>query len=543
MRKMFWHDLDFNFIDFEEETHEFLLKLGIADSNTEWKPLDFEGFANNILGSTLYSKAFIPTLKIVGYNLATFEIAITSDNPDDEGMALWYSFPFDFISIFRFENPLLQNLTDNVIKQMKINWEIGAICGVPEAAYALAVCELWKTDNQDYNKALEYCFNAAALVYDSAQKSLLCFCLSAIDHNFAVDITILNKGVEYAKRLYSEDDPFSGYYLGFFYFYEQDYAAAMKYFNIAITSDYIPLLLKRSIAEIIAPFYKDGLRDKEGNTIVRRNIHTAKKYHEMANHNGEYDADLEYINRQLGIDSGKNLMKELANRVLSLQPQLSAKEIYNYVLKDLESEFGECWEKLPTSSRQDLVSGCQVYIMLYSLGQEICKEIDFSSAIIPIVKSCEIVFRRYISNVYYDYLINNGIEPTKLSPKHPFVEYDKFSQKIVYKHKDKIEFTMGSIKWVIDLQNGINGLKTISPYFLDYACLIFGTEDNNYMMRNQVENYFVRLATQMNQLTFNIRNPAAHSDIMPIWQAEICGNEIIKVRKVLKDFMDHLKFV
>lgn len=265
-----------------------------------------------------------------------------------------------------------------------------------------------------------------------------------------------------------------------------------------------------------------------------------KKYYEMANLTGEYSADLEYINRQLGIHSNQNQMQLFAKKVLAMQPPPTGRELYNHVIEDLASEFGNCWLQLPENSRQDLVSGCQVYIMLYSLGEDLCKNIDFSSAIIPIVKSCEIVFRHYISIGYYDYLINNGITASVLPSNHPFVEYDKFSRQIIYKHKDKIEFTMGSIRWVINLQNGPGGLKTISTHFLNYACALFGADKNNRVNRNKIESYFIRLANQMNQFTFNIRNPAAHSDIMPIWQAEICGNEIIKVRKVLKDFMDQV---
>ena len=332
----------------------------------------------------------------------------------------------------------------------------------------------------------------------------------------------------------------NGYYLGFYYLHMHDYATAMRYFSEILENDALAPSFKTSIAKYLAPFYKDGLRDKSGSPIVYRNLHTAKKYYEMANYNGEFGADIEYINRQLGISSSQNQMQLFAKQVLSLDPLLTGREMYDQVVDDLTTEFGDCWRQLPEASRQDLISGCQVYVMLYSLGEDLCKDLDFSSAIIPIVKSCEIVFRRYISNGFYDYLISNNIEAALLPEKHPFIEYDRFTRQKVYKHKDKIEFTMGAIRWVVDLQNGPGGMKTINRYYLDYACVLFGVDKQNRAMRNQIETYFVRLANQMNQFTFNIRNPAAHSDVMPIWQAEICGNEIIKVRKVLKDFMEHI---
>lgn len=541
MIKVFWHDLDFNFVDFRTQLFEMLSNSGAIDVDADSFSFDFASFAKAISNSVIYDKIVIPPCRVADVNLDTFEIAVTSDHPDDCGKVVWMSFPFDFISRLSFEDSTLQSYAESVIELIKRTWVIGAKCGNPESAYALAMCEMLKLADSDISKALEYCIQAADAGYEYAQQSLLCICLDALDHDIDVKTSIIEKAVKYEEDWYETRNPFAGYYLGFYYLQKSDFVTAMRYFNEVIERDDASPSMKSSVAKYIAPYYKDGLRDKNGNVIIYRNIHTAKKYYEMANRNGEYSADLEYINRQLGLHNSQNRMQIFAKQVMSLNPAPTGREIYNHVAEDLASEFGDCWLQLPESSRQDLVSGCQVYIMLYSLGEDLCRNIDFSSAIIPIVKACEIVFRRYISTGYYDYLVDNGIEASELSAKHPFVEYDKFSRKTVYKLKDKVEFTMGSIKWVIELQNGPNGLKTISATFLDYACRLFGVDKGNRMKKNQIESYFIRLANQMNQFTFNIRNPAAHSDIMPIWQAEICGNEIIKVRKVLKDFMDHLK--
>lgn len=537
MLKVFWHDLDFNFVDFRTQLFEMLSTQGVDVSAFTF---DFESFANAITDSVICDRIVIPPCKVAGVNHDTLEIAVTSDHPNDVGKCVWMSYPFDFISRLSFENPVLQNYSSSLIEMIKSTWAIGAELGNPESAYALAMCEMLKTEGADIKKALEHCLFAAEAGYAYAQESLLCICLDALDHDIVVDEKIINKAVEYEEEWYETGNPYAGYYLGFYHLQKVNFTDAIRYFNEVLESEETSPSMKSSVAKQLAPFYKDGLRNNNGETIVYRNYHTAKKYYEMANRTGEYSADLEYINRQLGIHSNQNQMQIFAKKVLAIQPSPTGRELYSHVIEDLASEFGNCWLQLPESSRQDLVSGCQVYIMLYSLGEDLCKNIDFSSAIIPIVKACEIVFRRYISTGYYDYLIDNGVPASALPSKHPFVEYDKFSRQTVYKHKDKVEFTMGSIRWVIDLQNGPGGLKTISTHFLNYACDLFGADKRNRVMRNKIEAYFVRLANQMNQFTFNIRNPAAHSDIMPIWQAEICGNEIIKVRKVLKDFMDQL---
>ena len=537
MIKVFWNDMDFNFVDFSTQLFDILSARGIDVSTFTF---DFKSFANAITDSVICDRIVIPPCKVAGVNQDTLEIALTSDHPDDVGKCVWMSYPFDFISRLSFEDPTLQNYSNSLIEVIKSIWAIGAELGNPESAYALAMCEMLKTEGADINKALENCLFAAGSGYAYAQDSLLCICLDALEHDIVVDEKVISKAVEYEEKWYETGNPYAGYYLGFYYLQKSKYADAIRYFNEVIESNDASPLMKSSVAKQLAPFYKDGLRSNIGETIVYRNYHTAKKYYEMANRTGEFSADLEYINRQLGIHSNQNQMQIFAKKVLAMQPSPTGRDLYNHVVKDLSSEFDNCWLQLPESSRQDLVSGCQVYIMLFSLGEDLCKNIDFSSAIIPIVKACEIVFRRYISTGYYNYLIDNGVSASALPPKHPFVECDKFSRQMIYKHKDNIEFTLGSIRWIIDLQSSSGGLKTISTHFLNYACNLFGADKNNRVMRNKIEAYFVRLASQMNQFTFNIRNPAAHSDIMPIWQAEICGNEIIKVRKILKDFMDQI---
>lgn len=541
MIKQFWQDLDFCFPAFQKELFQLLASHGHHEYEDENMGFHFEGFAEAIADHPIIDKCISAPCRVVDVNLDTFEVAIRSNHPDDKDFKLWLSFPYDFISRLSFENPHLQKYTEIHIELIKNIWTLGAQCHNPESAYALAMCEMLKGTDADIPKALELCLQAAESDYEYAQRSLLCICVDASDHDIDIDESTFKKAIEYSESWYQAGALDNGYYLGFYYLRMHDYATAMRYFTEIIDKEALAPVYKSSIAKHLAPFYKDGLRDKYGSIIVHRNYHTAKKYYELANHNGELSADLEYINRQLGINSSQNQMQLFAERVLSTDPSLTGREMHEYVVSDLTDEFGDSWLQLPENSRKDLISGCQVYVMLYSLGEDLFKNLDFSSAIIPIIKACEIVFRRYISSGFYDYLIESGIEASALPSKHPFVEYDKFSRSIVFKNKEKIEFTMGAIKWVIDLQNGAAGMKTVNRYFLDYACMLFGAAKDNRLMRNQIETYFTRLAAQMNQFTFNIRNPAAHSDIMPIWQAEICGNEIIKVRKVLKDFMDHIQ--
>ena len=47
----------------------------------------------------------------------------------------------------------------------------------------------------------------------------------------------------------------------------------------------------------------------------------------------------------------------------------------------------------------------------------------------------------------------------------------KEQSKRIYKHKDKVEFTMGSIKWIIELNSTPNGLQVVNSHYLDYASM------------------------------------------------------------------------
>lgn len=148
----------------------------------------------------------------------------------------------------------------------------------------------------------------------------------------------------------------------------------------------------------------------------------------------------------------------------------------------------------------------------------------------PIIKAAEVVFRRYLCYGFFDYLQSHNVPATRFSNAHPFIEFDKQAWVNRYRDKETIVFTMGSIKYII-----------IDPYqravhseFLSYATELMG---DAFPSSDALKDYLTRLSQRMTQFTFDIRNPAAHSEVMPQWQAEICGNEIILVKKILKEFV------
>lgn len=216
-----------------------------------------------------------------------------------------------------------------------------------------------------------------------------------------------------------------------------------------------------------------------------------------------------------------------------LEANYSKTETYQFILTNLRDEFEDLWDALPKASQVDLVSGCMVYCDLYTLGETICEEIDFSAAIIPIVKAAEVVFRKYLCHDYLEYLVDHNVSPSAFPTAYPLIEYDKQSKTYCFQDKNSVVFTLDSIKHlIVDARK-----REVYPEFLAYAYEIM---EKSIGSRYELKDYLMRLSQKMTQFTFDIRNPAAHSSIMPMWQAEICGNEIILVKKILKDFMSKI---
>lgn len=274
MLKVFWHDLDFNFVDFRTQLFEMLSAQGVDVSAFTF---DFEPFANAITDSVICDRIVITPCRVAEVNKDTLEIAVTSDHPKDVGKCVWMSYPFDFISRLSFENPILQNYSNSLIEVIKSIWAIGAECGNPESAYALAMCEMLKIEDVNIEKALKKCLFAAEAEYLYAQESLLCICLDALDHDIYVDEKVISKAVEYEEEWYKTGNPYAGYYLGFYHLQKSNFTDAIRYFNEVLENNDASPSMKSSVAKHLAPFYKDGLRSNKGETIVYRNFHTAKK--------------------------------------------------------------------------------------------------------------------------------------------------------------------------------------------------------------------------------------------------------------------------
>lgn len=502
--------------------------MGTGDTEALKKDIRITTIASVIIGKTVWHDA---------YGQGTVVSCDEMDGADSidisfNGEVTSFLYPHVFCRSASFEDAKTQKLVENHVELVLSFYEVGAALGYGEFQYALAGIYM----DTNPTKALDYMANAAKSGLYEAQNALLMTCVAVSESGISADESILQYALAEAKKQAKKRDYLAQYNLAQWYEFQGDYKTAASYFDACAGNQNAIDVTRATAAITLAEYYREGKRDDAGRAVVFKNYQSAKKYYEIASQCGyDCDADLAYINRSLGIELKHNLMQVMARRIIDSGK--SNQECYEYILNDMQHEFDGLWDYLPRESQIDLVSGCVVYVNLFALGEAVCQQLDFSSAIIPIVKACEVVFRKYLCFNYYDYLIDNNINIQILGSSHPFVECDKRGRPLRYKHRESIVFMLGSIKHLV-LSEGSN--SEISPVFLRYARTIVNP---TLADRQTLENYFVRLARRMNQFTFDIRNPAAHSDIMPFWQAEICGNEIIMVRKILKDFLSKIKFL
>ena len=55
-----------------------------------------------------------------------------------------------------------------------------------------------------------------------------------------------------------------------------------------------------------------------------------------------------------------------------------------------------------------------------------------------------------------------------------------------------------------------------------------------------ITDYLVYFTQEIGSIADSLRNPAAHSNIMKCEKAEVCGNYIIKVKKILKHCIEKI---
>lgn len=401
---------------------------------------------------------------------------------------------------------------------------------------------------EDFTKAAYWGQKAAEQGDVSAQFlfGYICYCGDGVEKD-------LNRAFYWYEKASKQGDSSSKLFLALMFYkgesVEQDYNKAFELFNEATRQEYCP----KDAYFYLAECYYNGYG-------VKANWQKAKEYYQRAIDNG-YNCrySLEMVKRDLREYDDSNGIRVYADSVI--EKKLFAPDVLALIKKDLENDFGEYWAQLKDNSQTALISGVFSYINFYSLGEEIYKSLDFTPCITAMAKALETELAEFFFKHYLAFLKRKGASPTEFSENQCFINVTQDGEEEIYSFVNNDEtyrFSLGSLWYIIEVKTELptdiesvgrspsyrkkgRGITTISKYAIEFANELFKEDafsENN--REKEIVNYLIDLATDVKDIK-KIRNPAAHSDTMTCAQAEVCGDYLIKVRKLICNILSKIK--
>ena len=275
----------------------------------------------------------------------------------------------------------------------------------------------------------------------------------------------------------------------------------------------------------------------------RKSPSKALEYYQKAKDAGlNVDYEMHCYNLEV---SGNN---EFRSYALNLIDKYEKADWFNQIEKDLKGEFGGNWHKLEESSRRFLSTGIYTYVVFFSSGKDAFKNIDFSGSVITMIKALENIFCDYFFTGYINYLKANNIPPWYVKESHVTYSDGGFYMNPL----SKDSFTFGDVIYIFwDGVNNFNSHKAhfgyknyhMCQYFVNYCSSIF--RDDAFDQNNryaQIEKYLFGLYSDVINI-IDMRNRAAHKDIVYCKDAEICGNYLLKDQSIIINFFNKLKTI
>ena len=287
---------------------------------------------------------------------------------------------------------------------------------------------------------------------------------------------------------------------------------------------------------------------------VERDLNKAKYYFELAIENGyQCSYSLEIVKKELGEESEDNLMREYVEEIVN--KRIPNSKLYDKISKDLKKDFRHSWSLMDNDTKNFLISGLFTYIVYYSTGAQIYGNLDFSQPIIEMCKALEREFGKYLYSGYVRFLKAEAVDPKSFGCKRPFIKKLSASEYDYYSPNDVKKFTLGSLEEILGVERLLqpsfsNGENTnpknnydlkIDDAMATYLDRLFKKEAFSEQNRKrEISHYIISLHQEIQSIVASLRNPSAHTNIMKYHRAEACGNHIIKVKKLLMNFIDKI---
>lgn len=324
----------------------------------------------------------------------------------------------------------------------------------------------------------------------------------------------------------------------------QDFAETVKWANKAIEYD--------SDCDIGDLWFLLGDSYHNG-YYVNQDLERAKNCYQKAielRYNCRYA--LEMVQRDLDKSRNKQRSTQMQIYAEKLRKEnVPDKRLPERIEEDLAADFVGYWDDVKSNAQKALVSGMFTYITYYKLGKAVYDNLDFSGVITPMAKALETELAEFFHTGYIRYLKHKNVSPAEFGQKRlSFIMPDSG---VYADETDTSKFSLGSLYYTMENSDEIDnsrsvasrktrrGYRTVSKFMADYANELFAYSAFSDLNReSEIVNYLVDLATDVYTI-MQSRNPAAHSQTMPIDQAEVCGDYLVKVQKLICNFIAKIK--
>ena len=301
----------------------------------------------------------------------------------------------------------------------------------------------------------------------------------------------------------------------------------------------------------------DSAKPDKPNTNEQQHCYRqAEKYYQKAIDYG-YNClyALEKVQRRLNKKIKGEVMERYGRELVGLK--LSPPKLFDRIEEDLKKDFGDNWEELLSNTRAALKSGIYIYVNLIALGKDFYSQLDFSSVVSTLAKSLEIELGRFFHKEYIRWLKKHDISPDVFNEDQRSIVYVKDDSWYYRDEKNSAAFSLGGFAYLVDKKRASQPLMqrsdlsgkdeevryeaVIDPRIAAYADELF--KETAFIAENrekEIKNYLISLSEDVESIR-DKRNPAAHSCTMKKSDAELCGDYLVKVRKLLCGLLKKIK--
>lgn len=320
---------------------------------------------------------------------------------------------------------------------------------------------------------------------------------------------------------------------------EQDYSKALGAFSKSIDC---------GVQQGVANFYMGNCYSYGFG--VFQDKRKALEYYNVAM---QYGFNCEFtINSILYCDQAhKSSFREYA---VSLLTDCSSTQLYQKIAIDLKQDFAPCWDRLKANAQTSLLTAVTFYVNLLAMGEALYRTQDFSPVINEMAKAFEIELAEFFFKGYIEFLKKKNISAANVYGLKKYLIFNDDGS-VSYPNSNKTQlFSLGGLRFILGIQREsegsthgnaqfirYNGDKVwIAPEMVAYADTLFRQDafDTSTRKRDIVK-YLIELADGVLAIK-EYRNPGAHERIMSCSDAELCGDMLIKVKKMIFDFISKI---